>query len=525
MAHGFDRHHHNHTPTPTPATATPQPQMTFAEIGTLYNSINNEVMGGVTPQNQALLFSQVITVQSQLQSLIDSGALNNLDGAGNPATSLVHAQNIADQLNFLKTEVAAFGTHAGEQNVPPKFINDVVRDIQDIVASDPQLTALAHQGNHAGFEQFSFLLAPPTPFHDSVGDDVFSKDGEHLVSAGPDGVLSQTGTLLNFIDDSKALAARAQALAGQDPNGAHKADIAQLETDIHNFSVAADHYSTAQGGVFSARFNNEFTLDGVQGTASREMITGLQTGNADLVNGAAEVLTGNATDVRTNMLANGLGPDGQPFVPAPNGGIPDHIDTVNVAGLVFNDSMTKLIGGVYSGNQQSIVDDLKATKTGLLNAITNEGISGHALNDINHIISLLGQEASLVGGIDTASPTAVSPVNGQINQIQAQILDIVNHDPTLATLATGTDGDGNPTTGFVALPSGTTPSLSNVVATAFNGGHNVAATAPVVAPAPVASGRGNDAATTPLATDPGPHGAHTADHAAPPHFHFEHFWG
>ena len=191
-----------HTHTDTTATLPP-PQMTFAEIGTLYNTINNEVEGGVTAQNQALLFSQVITVQSQLQSLIDSGALNNLDGAGNPAISLVHAQNIADQLNFLKTEVGAFGTQAGEQNVPPKFINDVVRDIQDIVASDPQLTALAHQGNHAGFEQFSFLLAPPTPFHDSVGDDVFSKDGEHLVSAGPDGVLSQTGTLLNFIDTRK----------------------------------------------------------------------------------------------------------------------------------------------------------------------------------------------------------------------------------------------------------------------------------------------------------------------------------
>ena len=45
------------------------------------------------------------------------------------------------------------------------------------------------------------------------------------------------------------------------------------------------------------------------------------------------ILMANANDVRGNMLANGLGPDGQPFVPAPNGGIPDHIDTVNVAGL------------------------------------------------------------------------------------------------------------------------------------------------------------------------------------------------
>ena len=143
------------------------------------------------------------------------------------------------------------------------------------MASDPQLTALAHQGNHAGFEQFSFLLAPPTPFHDSVGDDVFSKDGEHVVSAGPDGVLSQTGTLLNFIDDSNSLAARAQALAGTDPNGAHKAVSHSWKPKFIIFPSAADAYSTAQGGVFSARFNNEFTLNGVQGTASRELITGL----------------------------------------------------------------------------------------------------------------------------------------------------------------------------------------------------------------------------------------------------------
>src|SRR5215467_51971 len=359
-------------------------QMTFAQIGTLYNTINNELEGGVTPQNQQLLLNQVGTAQTQLQHLIDSGALDHIDGAGNPAVSVVHAQNIADQLNFLSTEIGAFGTEA---NVPPKFINDVVRDLQDIVAGDPQLTALAHQGNHSGFEQFSFLLTPPTPFPDTP---------------------LQTDTLLKFIADSNDLAARAQALAGHDPNGTDSAAITQLETDVHNFSVAADAYSTAQGGLFSARFNNEFNLDGVQGTASRELIHGLETRNADLVNGAADVLMANAGDVRSNMLANGLGPDGQPFLPAANGGIPDQIDTVNVAGLVFNDSMTKLIGGVYSGNQESIVNDLNATATGLQNAITNQGITGHALHDVNHVISLLGQEASLVSGINTASPQPVS---------------------------------------------------------------------------------------------------------------------
>jgi hypothetical protein len=386
--------------------------MSFAQIGTLYNTISNELEGGVTQQNQSLLLSQVAIVQKQLQGLIDSGALNNLDG-----DSIVHAQNIADQMNFLTKEIGAFGGNAFD----PKFINDVVRDVQDIVAGDTGLSALAHQGNHSGFQQVSFLLAPPTPFPDTP---------------------LQTDTLLKFIADSNSLAERAQALIGADPNSA---EVLKLEADIHTFSVNADAYSTAQGGLFSARFNNEFSLDGVQGTAARELILGLQHGDANLVNGAISVLTANAADVRSNMLVQG-----DTFVPPPNGGIPTFIDTVHDAGIVFNDAMTKLIGGVYTGNQQSILNDLNATKTGLQNTITDQGLTGHALHDINHVISLLGQEASLVAGIDTMTPTQVAAVNGQINQIQAQILNIVNHDTTLATMAAGADG----TTGFAALPPG-----------------------------------------------------------------------
>jgi hypothetical protein len=395
-------------------------QMTFAEIGTLYNSISNELEGGVTHNNRNLLLNQVSTVQTQLQNLINSGALNNLDGAGNPAVSVVHAQNIADQMNFLKTEIGAFGT----DTFVPKFINDVIRDVQDIVASDAGLTALAHQNNHSGFQQVSFLLTSPTPFPDSG---------------------AQTTTLLQFVADSNSLAARAQTLAGTNPGSAA---VHQLETDIHTFSVNADAYSTEQGGLFSARFNNEFTLNGVQGTASRELITGLETGNADLVNGAAAVLMANGADVRGNMLASG-----DTFTPAPNGGIPTAIDTVNVAGLVFDDAMTKLVGGVYSGNQASIVNDLNATKTGLQNAITDQELTGRALHDVQHIISLLGQESALVGGINTTTPTPVSAVDGQIGQLQAQVLNIVNHDATLSALAVGADG----TTGFVALPAGASP--------------------------------------------------------------------
>ena len=70
-----------------------QQQMTFAQIGTLYNTISNELEGGVTHQNQALLVSQVTTVQTQLQNLINSGALNGIDGAGNAAHFVVGLQH------------------------------------------------------------------------------------------------------------------------------------------------------------------------------------------------------------------------------------------------------------------------------------------------------------------------------------------------------------------------------------------------------------------------------------------------
>ena len=59
-------------------------QMSFAEVGTLFNTVTNELEGGVTPQNQTPLLNQVATVQTQIQGLVDSGIFNNLiDDVGN----------------------------------------------------------------------------------------------------------------------------------------------------------------------------------------------------------------------------------------------------------------------------------------------------------------------------------------------------------------------------------------------------------------------------------------------------------
>jgi hypothetical protein len=367
-----------------------QGNLTFAQLGTLFNAITDEVTGGVSQFNQQILLNQVKAVQTGMQALVNGGAFT--DGA-----TITHAQNIADQMNFLTDQIGTFGTV--QPNPNPKFINDVIRDVQDIVQNDPNLAAMV-AANH-GFQQVSNLLTPPTPFPDTP---------------------LQTQTLLQFIADSNSLAARSMMVA----NGATDAN---LIPDIQAFSAAADAYSTAQGGVFSARFNNEFTLNGVQGTASRELVTGLMNGDANLINGAASVLMANAADVRGNMLVTNQ----VPVPPTP----PPAADSVHNAGLFFDDAATKLIGGVYSGNQASIVSDLHNAATGVQADIAAQPLTGQALTDAQHVVALLGMEAGAVAGINTANPTPVAVVNSVIGFEQAAILHIVNNDPTLKNLANG----------------------------------------------------------------------------------------
>jgi hypothetical protein len=369
----------------------PNKNLAFDQVGALFNQISNEVTGGISPTNKAKVLAEVATVQASMQHLVDTGAFT--DGA-----TITHAQNIADQMNFLQQQI---GNYGNAQSAPqPKFINDVIRDVQDIVQGDPNLAALVAD-NH-GFQQVSNLLTPPTPFPDTP---------------------LQTSTLLKFIADSNDIAGRAHAVAN---NGASDPN---LINDIQAFSAAADAYSNAQGGVFSARFNNEFNLDGVQGTASRELIKGLQANDANLINGAADVLAANANDVRGNMLVT----DQTPTPPTP----PPAADSIHHAGQFFDDAATKLIGGVYSGNQASIVSDLNNAATGVQADITTQNLTGDALANAQKVIGLLNHEASLVGGIDTANPTPVALTDTQIGKDQQQILNLVNNDATLTGLADG----------------------------------------------------------------------------------------
>jgi len=395
--------------------------LTFAQIGSIYNAMTDELIGGVSPANKALVLDQIKMVQNGVQTLINNGAFDNFTNADTGNVTKVHAQNIADQMNHLTKLVGTtFGT---DVNTPPKYINDVVRDVQDIVAGDNNLAAMAAPTK--GFMQVSNLLNPPTPYPDTP---------------------AQQQTLLKFIADSNDLAARATAAVGMDPNSA---TVKQLITDITTVETNINQYSQAQGGIFSARFNNEFNAvvqdksGGVFGTAANELIKGLQTGDAQLIKGAATVITQNAMDVRGNMFVTGDVAK-TPVLPT--------VQDIHTGGQYFDDAVTKLIGGLYGpsttpagatipGNQASVVTDLKNAALGIQDSLG--GLTGASLAHAKVAIGLINKEVADVAGITVTPTQPISPMNTKIALETAGVLNIINHDANLTKLAGGT---------FIPLP-------------------------------------------------------------------------
>jgi hypothetical protein len=388
-------------------------ELDFAQIGTIFNEVTTALVGGVSGRNSHLIMQNLQTVQTGLENLL---AKHPEQFQGEAA---VHAQNIVDQVNLEMQAIKSIGTDP----YAAKYINDVQRDLIDIVQGDDQLAALATHQGASGFAAVPDLLVPPAPFQ---------------------GNAEQTAFMRKFATDAVDLGDRAVNLVehGAAPNSA---ETQQLVEDVTGYVNNANAFTVAQGGLYSARFNNEFALDGVNGTASRALIHGLETGNAGEVKAAANVLAANAADVAGNMLGIGDAP-----VPTGNG-IPTHIDTFAQAGAVFNDATTKLIGGVYDGtqndgNRQSILNDLNATRTGLSDLLSAhpEEFQGATGRHVQQIVSLLGKEIGAVEAADSGSHGMVP-----INMIHRGIIAIVQNDPALQSIAT--DGD---ISGFSALPQG-----------------------------------------------------------------------
>lgn len=373
---------------------------TFTEIGEIFDDATTRLVGGVNDQNRNRILNDLTNVQDGLEKLLQQHP-EQFEGV-----AAVHAQNIVDQLNLEIRQVKLGDPFSA------KYINDVQRDLIDIVQGDEVLAALANQCGRHGFEAVPDLLVPPAQFQ---------------------GNAEQTQFMQDFITTSQGFAERAAALTT--PN-ADPAAVATLVADIQAYGETANAFTREQGGLYSARFNNEFADNGVHGTASRVMIDGLQKGDAQKVAAASEVMAANAQDVANNMLGIGVDP------PPAGNGIPDQITTFAQAGTVFNDATTKLVGGVYEGNRQSIHDDLTATRQGLQGMLEQGQFSGHAQVRVNKIVDLLGGELSIVD-----DPNADKVAATELHKLHAKVINLVQKDATLSAAAVE-DGAA----GFMQLP-------------------------------------------------------------------------
>ncbi len=238
----------------------------------LFNDATTREIGGVGPDQVNLIVSDLVGVQQMLSAA--DPQINNL--------SDLHTHVIINQLN---EEIAAvenansptgtsiLGTDLGQ--FVGRAINDIHRDIIDIAQGDPGVQAVFNP------TPLPPLNTPAAPFLDNA---------------------AQTAFVTQWIQDSNHLGQAAITIE----NNGFTGDIAGLVQQIQTFENNSNAFDQSQGGLWSARFWNEFRSDGTAGTAANALIEGLQTHNAGEVNAAAEQLAANSADVAgNNLMADG----------------------------------------------------------------------------------------------------------------------------------------------------------------------------------------------------------------------------
>src|SRR6267154_5171516 len=239
----------------------------------LFNDATTREIGGVGPDQVNLIVSDLVGVQQMLTAAVPQ--INNLTD--------LHTQIIINQLNeeiasvenanAPTTGTLTLGTDLGQY--VGRSINDIHRDIIDIAQGDAGVQALFNP------TPLPATNTPATPFLDSA---------------------DQTAFVTQWIQDSSQLGQMATTIE----NNGFQGDIAGLVAQIQTFENSANAFDTAQGGLWSARFWNEFRTDGTTGVAANALIEGLQTQNAGEVNAAVAQLAANSADVAgNNRMADG----------------------------------------------------------------------------------------------------------------------------------------------------------------------------------------------------------------------------
>jgi trimeric autotransporter adhesin len=432
----------------------------------LFNDATTREIGGVGPDQVNLVVSDLVGVQQMLQAAVPQ--INTL--------SDLHTQIIINQLNeeiasvenanAPTTGTLTLGTDLGQ--FVGRSINDIHRDIIDIAQGDAGVQAIFNP------TPLPDLNTPAAPFHDSA---------------------DQTAFITQWIQDSNHLGQAAIAIE----NNGFTGDVAGLVQQIETYASNSNAFDQAQGGLWSARFWNEFRTDGTSGTAAAALVEGLQNHNAGEINAAAEQLAANSGDVGTNNVmadggsyaavvaaaqatavtpnppagggngggggGNGGGGDGGGGAPPGDGG--GGVAHLNPGDLyfenMFNDATRILEGGLWHnnvpvGNQGNGTDgryiaDLQLVQTGLTADVAANDFAGVQLADVNKVL------ADITTALNSV-PGAVNNDAGAEASLRTAHLDIINTIQNDAVLQALSIKDDNPGFNF-APPELATPLNAN----------------------------------------------------------------
>jgi hypothetical protein len=400
----------------------------------LFNDATTREIGGIGPDQVNLIVSDLIGVQQMLSAA--DPQINNL--------SDLHTHVIINQLNeeiasvenasAPTTGTLTAGTDLGQY--VGRSINDIHRDIIDIAQGDAGVQALFNP------TPLPALNTPAAPFHDNA---------------------AQTTFITQWIQDSNHLGQAATTIE----NNGFTGDTAGLIQQIQTYANNSNAFDQAQGGLWSARFWNEFRSDGTSGTAASALIEGLQTKNAGEVNAAVQQLAANSADVGSNNLmadggsyanvvaaaqATAVTPAGGNAGTPPAGGAGGGSTATGLTATdLFNDATTREIGGVGPDQVNLIVSDLIGVQQMLSAAdpqINNlSDLHMHVIiNQLNEEIASVENANAPTTGTLTAGTDLGQYVGRSINDIHRDIIDIAQGDAGVQALF-------NPT----ALPALNTP--------------------------------------------------------------------
>jgi hypothetical protein len=257
-------------------TANQAPHQNLAEIGVIWNSAADLIIGGVDASNQGLIQKDLTAVYTDLKQLIANDPVLFGDGL-----HLIHAETVLGQISL---QVNDYDTQYGINVDAARSSADNILDIIDIIQGDTVLHNNANQGGVSGWNEMPINAAGAGTFLSGT------------INRYQDNT-AQTQFWAKFIVGANTLTAAANAAV----TSGNQTQINTVISEIQAYQKFGADFDNAQGGVFASRFDNEL-LSGTLLADTNAAIQGLKSGNAALVAAAGSGFIADAKDVSGNNV-------------------------------------------------------------------------------------------------------------------------------------------------------------------------------------------------------------------------------